>query len=308
MTELLAPTRHATVPPLRPGPRLRPALGAGAALLLMMGSAGAAAHANAAPVVSAAPTSDAVEGTFDVGGHSLHIKCSGDGSPTVVYMHGAIWFDWVVPHRNAEGIRAALGDDVRFCAYDRRNVGYSDTVDAQQSPEDALRDMERLLAAAGERPPFVLLGASAGGVLAYLYANSRPDQVVGMVLLDSMFPDEMELEHLFPRQDRYKAFCKDDRENTVERICHWRMLQKATTYVGREPAIPMTYFASLQEPRNINDWGIPEYDAEILGLQSRFVGRFSPGKELWVDSPHFMEPFIPDEIAEAVHEVISLAR
>lgn len=228
--------------------------------------------------------------------------------PTVVYLHSAIWDDWVVPHRNAAGIRAELGDDVRLCAYDRRNVGLSDTVDAQQSPQDALRDMERLLAAAGERPPYVLLGASAGGVLAYLYANSRPEQVVGMVLLDSMFPDEMELEHLFAKQDRYLGFCKDDRRNTQERLCHWRMLQKATTYVGREPAISMTYFASLQEPRNVNVWGIPEYDAAILGLQSDFVSRFSPGKEVWVDSPHFMEPFIPGQIADAVLELIASAR
>lgn len=291
--------------PARPGRVPRAVLVLLSALMLLVGTAG---MGNAASSAGDTPAADPVEGMFDVGGHSLYLRCSGTGSPTVVYMHGAIWDDWVVPHRNAEGIRAELGDDVRFCAYDRRNVGSSDTVDAQQAPEDALRDMERLLAAAGEHPPYVLLGASAGGVLAYLYANSRPEQVVGMVLLDSMFPDEMALEHLFPKQDRYLAFCKDDRENTLERLCHWRMLQKATTYVGREPAIPLTYLASRQEPRNVNDWGIPEYDAAILGLQSDFVGRFSPGKEVWVDSPHFMEPFIPGQIADAVHEVIASAR
>jgi pimeloyl-ACP methyl ester carboxylesterase len=284
-----------------------------AALSLTVASAGigsAAALPQSAPptrAIASGGSGGDVDGTYDVRGHSLYLKCTGTGSPTVVYMHGAIWDDWIVPHRNAEGIRDQLGDGVRFCAYDRRNVGFSDTVDAQQSPQDALRDLEWLMAAAGEKPPYVLLGASAGGVLAYLYANSRPDQVVGMVLLDSMFPDELSLEHLFPKEDRYLAFCKDDRENSLERLCHWKMLKMATTYMGREPNIPMTYFASLQAPRNVNDWGIPAYDAAILGLQSRFVSRFAPGKEVWVDSPHFMEPYIPAQIAAAVRDVITTA-
>ena len=67
-------------------------------------------------------------------------------------------------------------------------------MDEPQLPEDALTDMRRLLAAAKVEPPYVLLGASFGGLLSYLYANTYPDEVVGMVLLDSMFPDELSLD------------------------------------------------------------------------------------------------------------------
>jgi pimeloyl-ACP methyl ester carboxylesterase len=251
----------------------------------------------------ASATEETIDGLFDVGGHRLYLSCKGTGSPTVVYMHGAIWDDRVVPHANALDIQERLADDVRVCLYDRRNTGLSDTVDAIQTPKDALRDMEQLLAAAGVEPHYVLLGASAGGLLSYLYANEHPDQVRGMVLLDSLFPDELALDRYWPREERYQSFHHEDQCCTLERLSHWKAMKKASRFIGREPAIPVTYLASAQEP-----WGgtgIPEYDDVILGLLANFVGRFSPGRLVWVDAPHFMEPVIPEQIATAVRAVIA---
>lgn len=254
----------------------------------------------------AVPATDAgIDGLFDVGDHRLYLSCSGTGSPTVVYMHGAIWDDRIVPHTNAFDIRERLQDHVRVCLYDRRNVGLSDTVDAVQEPKDALRDMERLLAAAGVEPPYVLVGASFGGLLAYLYANEHPDQVEGMVLLDSMFPDELALDRYWPRNERYKAFHREDQCCTPERISHWKAMKHGSRFIGHEPEIPVTYLASEQEP-----WGgtgIPEYDDVILDVLAGYVDRFSPGELVWVDAPHFMEPVVPDEIATAVRAVIDRA-
>ena len=105
-----------------------------------------------------------IDGKFDVGGHSLYLKCRGAAPPTVVYMHGSIGIDErsVVPHTNGEAFLSSLGTDHRVCVYDRRNLGKSDTVDAPQLPKDAVNDMRRLLAAAEVEPPYVLLGASFG--------------------------------------------------------------------------------------------------------------------------------------------------
>jgi pimeloyl-ACP methyl ester carboxylesterase len=49
------------------------------------------------------------------------------------------------------------------------------------------------------KPPYVLLGASFGGLVAYIYAVTYPKEVTGMVLLDAAFPDELALEGCFPR-------------------------------------------------------------------------------------------------------------
>ena len=146
-----------------------------------------------------------VEGLFEVGDHHLFLECDGTGSPTVVYLHGSIEDPNAVPRHAGDRLQELLASDYRTCVYDRRNVGESDTVDKIQSPEDALNDLHGLLDAAEIEPPYVLVGASFGGILAYLYENEHRDQVVGMVLLDAMFPNELALEHLFPPKDRYRA-------------------------------------------------------------------------------------------------------
>lgn len=51
------------------------------------------------------------------------------------------------------------------------------------------RDLHALLEAAQVPGPYVLLGASFGGLIADMYAATYPDQVVGMVLLDASLLD-----------------------------------------------------------------------------------------------------------------------
>jgi pimeloyl-ACP methyl ester carboxylesterase len=262
-----------------------------------------------APTNTTAPTdTTTIEGMFDVGGHDLYLHCRGDGSPTVVYMHGSITDDRIVPHRNGQFALDALGDEVRVCVYDRRNVGLSDTVDAPQTPDDVVSDLRTLLDVAGVEPPYVLLGASFGGLVAYLYANQFPDEVGGMLLLDSMFPDEFTLDSLFPPGDRYQAFDKEDEERSLERISHYKMLVTAQRYIGDEPAIPVTYLSSIPEGFDRNDFGIEEYDSQVLDLQKAYVERFGPGRYVRVESPHFMEAAVPGLIVEELRGVLAAAR
>ena len=253
---------------------------------------------------SATTDGDAIEGKFDVGGHSLYLECRGTEPPTVLYLHGSITETEVDPHANGETFIDALEDEHRVCVYDRRNLAHSDAVDEVQLPEDAIADLHSLLEAAEVSPPYVLLGASFGGLLSYLYANTYPDDVVGMVLLDSQFPDELSLEHLFKPEDTYEAFDAEDENESLERISHFKVLKASEPYIGREPAIPVTYLASLTEGFDVNDYGIPEYDREVIKLQEAYVDRFAPGRYLRVDSPHFMEQAIPDVVTKELRRLL----
>ena len=259
--------------------------------------------------LTAVAQSTDIDGVFDVGGHGLYLKCEGTGTPTIVYLHGAIWdrAEVPLPHANGEFAQRALADDYRVCVYDRRNVGLSDSVDAPQLPEDAVGDLHGLLAAADVKPPYVLLGASFGGLLAYLYANEYPDDVVGMLLLDSMIPDELPLDQFYPPDDRFEAFDAEDESDTAERISHFKVLTAAQPTIGQEPAIPVTYLLSKSEGYGAESTGIAEYDAQILDLLHAYVDRFSPGRYVEVDSPHFMEAAIPDQVVEELRGVIAAA-
>jgi pimeloyl-ACP methyl ester carboxylesterase len=122
---------------------------------------------------------------YDVGGRRLHLNCSGSGSPTVVLENGlgetsAGW----------SRITTELNHTTRVCAYDRAGQGWSDDVETPQDGLAVAADLHALLARADESGPYVLVGHSAGGPYVMTYAATYPDEVAGMVLLDSMSPDE----------------------------------------------------------------------------------------------------------------------
>lgn len=188
-----------------------------------------------------------------------------------------------------------------------RAVHRHTAVDAAQLPSDALEDMRRLLAAAGVKPPYVLLGASFGGLPAYLYANTHPRDVVGMVLLDAAFPDELSLERLFEPRGQAQGDVRPGRGPQPRADQPVQGLRGRTALLGHEPPIPVTYLSSIPEGFDVNDLGVPEYNDRILGLQAAYVRRFSPGRYLRVQAPHFMEVVLADKIARELRRVIASA-
>lgn len=120
---------------------------------------------------------------YDVGGYRLHLDCVGTGSPTVVLESGLggnsrLWA------RIADGAATTT----RVCAYDRAGTGWSDDAPDARDSLSIVNDLHQLLSAADERAPYVLVGHSTGGVYAVTYAAQHPEQVAGMVLLDSASP------------------------------------------------------------------------------------------------------------------------
>ncbi|GAB3309678.1 hypothetical protein GCM10027451_19690 [Geodermatophilus aquaeductus] len=120
---------------------------------------------------------------YDVGGHRLHLDCTGSGGPTVVLLSGLGGFSasWA-------RIAPAVADTARVCAYDRAGQGWSEDAPGPQDGVAAATDLHALLDAAGERGPYVLVGHSIGGDHAMVYADRYPEQVAGMVLLDTTSP------------------------------------------------------------------------------------------------------------------------
>ena len=130
-----------------------------------------------------------------VDGHELYLDCRGQGGPTVVLFNGlgevaASWarvVDQVAP-------------EARVCAYDRAGQGWSSAAAELQDGDAAADDLHRLLQVAGEHGPYVLVGHSTGGTFAMTYAARYPEQVAGMVLLDSSSPEQFTALPAYPNQ------------------------------------------------------------------------------------------------------------
>jgi pimeloyl-ACP methyl ester carboxylesterase len=165
------------------------------AVLVLLAAASAGAGVRNVTTDSFASTYPAPGAVRSVGDHDLHIDCRGHGQPTVVLVSGLGEFSasWA-------RIRDRVAPTTRVCAYDRAGQGWSDDVAHPQDGITAAEDLHVLLAAAGEAGPFVLVGHSIGGPYSMTYAAQYPDEVAGMVLLDSTSPHQFDAIPSYPVQ------------------------------------------------------------------------------------------------------------
>ena len=117
-------------------------------------------------------------------GRRLNLYCVGAGSPTVVFDAGlggdtASW----------DSVQAAVAQHTRACAYDRAGLGFSDPATRPSTSANTVDDLQRLLSAAGIKPPYILVGHSAGGLNMRLFAYGHAAEVAGMVLVDPSHED-----------------------------------------------------------------------------------------------------------------------
>jgi pimeloyl-ACP methyl ester carboxylesterase len=129
----------------------------------------------------------------DVGSHSLHLHCVGQGSPTVVLDAGlgAFSLDW-------GAVQPQTATSTRVCAYDRAGLGWSDPGPTPRSPQQFAAELHALLTNAGVEGPYVFVAHSISGKTVRLFASQHPNDVAGMVLIDARH--ESVDEHLTPEQ------------------------------------------------------------------------------------------------------------
>jgi pimeloyl-ACP methyl ester carboxylesterase len=119
----------------------------------------------------------------DVNGHLMHIYCVGSGSPTVVIDagNGSFSVEWMP-------IQQELSQTTRVCVYDRSGYGWSEASPSPRDGAQVVAELHTLLQAAGELSPYLLVGHSLGGVHVRMFAAQYPDEVAGLILIDTAYP------------------------------------------------------------------------------------------------------------------------
>jgi len=118
----------------------------------------------------------------NLGGHRLHMNCTGKGRPTVVVENGLgdFSFDWYL-------VQSQVSTFTRICTYDRAGYAWSDPGPKPRTFSQLNLELHDALAKLGEHGPFVLVGHSYGGVVIRNFALSYQRDVAGMVFVDSAF-------------------------------------------------------------------------------------------------------------------------
>jgi pimeloyl-ACP methyl ester carboxylesterase len=118
----------------------------------------------------------------DVGDYSLHLYCAGDPSarPVVVVSpgSGSNVAQWPL-------VQSEVAKFARVCIYDRLGSGWSFGQAHGQTYQEESEDVHTMLHNAGIPGPYVLVGHSLGGAVMQVYASLYPQDVVGMVMVDS---------------------------------------------------------------------------------------------------------------------------
>jgi pimeloyl-ACP methyl ester carboxylesterase len=136
-------------------------------------------------------------GTVEIpGGRHLYLECHGNGSPAVIFeaglrSRGDIW-TWS-REGVGTGVQPRVSQSTRTCFYDRPGtlahfpyVSRSDPVPMPRSTGEVAADLHALLMAAGVPGPYIMVGASTGGLIVRQYASLYPAEVSGLVLVDAI--------------------------------------------------------------------------------------------------------------------------
>jgi hypothetical protein len=228
----------------------------------------------------------------DIGhGRSLYLRCSGDGSPTVILEGGDE--DTSDSYRFAEAELAAV---TRTCVYDRANLGRSGPADGPRGLTDLVGDLEALLTTADVGGPYVLVGTSGGGYISAGFAVAHPDDVAGMVFVEVPSP------FVDPPQEIVELTTWDHPLN-VERRDYLQVEKDAWAARKEIGDIPVTVIS--------NDYGP---DAELPGERTNVVDQqgwlmLSPrAEQVVVTTGHAVEEADPQLVIDTILDVVSAAR
>ena len=223
-------------------------------------------------------------------GRSLYRVCRGEGTPTVILESGdgADSMQW-------NQVIQRIAEVTTVCAYDRGGLGRSDPVTGCRHLADLTADLAQLLEAAAISGPYVMVGTSGGGYISAGFAEERPEEVVGIVLLDVFRPFTDPPPELIA-ETACDAPLNDERRDylAVEHEA-W----DARTEIGDVPVTVVT--VEYENPENLDE------EENIEGQQG-WLALSPQAEQLVVHTSHDIANDDPEFVIEEIIKVVEAAR
>jgi len=248
---------------------------------------------------------------IDIGGRQIFIHCEGSGSPTVLLEHGlgSNGHEW-------QGVQGTIADQTRVCWTSRAGMGFSDRVPAGtvRTAQDAVDDLTAVLVRAEVPGPYVLVGHSFGGYVVRLFAAQHPDDIVGVVLVDSSHqeqPAQLQSRVSAAAWDEVSVFFGADNPENMDFTASASQVRRAQS-LG---SLPLVVLEATEQATNTTEAGISETTATEIDtamsslwpeLQADLATLSTEGTHRVVtDSGHFIHEDNPTAVVAAITNVLS---
>jgi pimeloyl-ACP methyl ester carboxylesterase len=271
-----------------------------AAVATACGGSDSAEPGSTASTDTTPSASETLDGVVKIDGdRGLYVRCSGEGSPTIILEGGDE--DTSASYAFAE---ARLAETTRTCVYDRANLGRSDPSPGPRGLAELVADLERLLEAAEIPPPYVLVGTSGGGYITAGYAVAHPEQTAGMVFIDVAAPYRNPPPEILAETD-------PGHPDNVEQRDYLQVEKDAWAARAQVGDIPVTVVSVDYSPEAE---AAAEWPSERTGMQRNVQDQqgwlvLSPSAEqLVVQTSHAVEEDDPELVIDTILDVVKAAQ
>lgn len=229
----------------------------------------------------------------------------GKGVPTVILINGGSG-----PIEGWYKIFHELAEETTVLAYNRLGVGKSDLPKNPQHGECIVNTLRQLLMEINVSPPYILVGHSLGGLYANLFARQFPDEIAGVVLLDSSHPEDLSMNETHGAIIRginkflkvFDSFSSHKKWNEVNYV---KETVKQIQQAGSFPDIPLQVISGDQMPKMM-----PEHAFQIRkSNQMNLVQLSNQGKHiLATKSGHFPQFSEPELVISTIKECTQIVK
>lgn len=263
-------------------------------------------------------------------GRRTHILCLGSGTPSVIFISGLgeTYASW-------SKVQSDVARSTKACSYDRAGLGWSDPAPGPRDVNQMAGELHELLAASGLVPPYVVVGHSLGGGVAQAFDAKYPQEVAGMILVDSVTPGflrrmtldawDQNMLRTARRMKRLAPFgiarllgnCQMDNRPLIHCADFWATftaerdsLPGSVREVGEVRSIGDTPLQVLsRDPDPAVGWGSPESHRAWEEMQEELPRLSTQGRQRVVSgATHYIQDDRPEEVIAAVADMLSRQR
>lgn len=252
------------------------------------------------------------ERMVDFGEYQVHLKEAGKGQPIIILEAGlGSGLD------DYDTLQSAISKFTKVVLYDRPGLGESSESPNPRTLPVYVNELKELLRTEKIDPPYILIGHSLGGLIMRYYAYKYPEEIVGLVLIDSTpehWFDYFRSTHSIEEINKFnKALDPNSNGSTGTTRKEWEQFEMNCQLIKETEIpqdIPIRIISSAKYSNEHEAIGYHSEDMNVwVEMQASLMNNSNNAKQIiTVDSGHSIHHNEPELIIKSVEELVVMNR